>query len=582
MPGNITTRHDDTTPESSDGDRHEENHDDREVHEEHEDGGSKHKKPPGGFDRTPLPDCPQGYTVRFVFHSATNIPVADFHTGSSDPFLVATLKGTQPKRHKEDPDLKYRTRTVHRTTEPEWEEEWVVANVPPGGFTLKCRMYDEDVADKDDRLGNVTINVGSITDDWPGIPPPGQEFEAKKRVMSKRAFILKGIASAIVHGTHIAPRLRLSMQILGKSDPPYAQMCTIAPTRWIKHNSPMIGRLIGQKVNANESDDEKSHDGSDDAPKSQKYDFQANEIQLQGPVPAVLYHRYVEFRPVIGSLFSSTGIRGTILNKALHKQHHRIYNYSSTTEYGKFEPCSKQASLQFLRMAHFDEGGRVFTYVLTLDGMLRFTETGKEFGIDFLSKHTMHADAEKYIACSGEFFIRRLQHPDSSDSPEPPEKTHPSEPIPGGPPDQPPPSNPAFYQLFIDNESGTYRPDKSVLPDLKRFLQKNFPGLGVVAMSVEDERLQKLKEEQRAIKKSEGQIMQVVMNSSTSSFSSVESELNERNESWESGRKSKKEAAHAALRNPDSEHLKGVVDVMMPYREKKEERVSPKEEGNKG
>jgi hypothetical protein len=225
-------------------------------------------------------------------------------------------------------------------------------------------------------------------------------------------------------------------------------------------------------------------------------------------------------------------------------------------------------------MAHFDEGGRIFTYVLTLDGLLRFTETGKEFGIDFLSKHTMHADAEKYIACSGEFFIRRLQHPDSNDSPEPHEKTHPSEDLPGGPPNQPPPPNPAYYQLFIDNESGTYRPDKSVLPDLKKFLQKNFPGLGIVTMCCGDERLEKLKAEQREIKKSEGRLVQVVMNSSTSSFSSVESELDERNESWQTGRKSKKETAHSALRNPDSEHLKEVVDVMLPYREKKEEGVA--------
>ncbi|KAL6904114.1 hypothetical protein GGI43DRAFT_311102 [Trichoderma evansii] len=554
MPGDITTSHDDTSSSGS---------------SDHED--EEHKGPPGGFDKTPLPDAPQGYTVRFVFHSASNVPVADLHTASSDPFLVATLKGTQPKRHKEDPDLKYRTRTIHRSTTPEWNEEWIVSNVPPSGFTLKCRMYDEDVADKDDRLGNVTVNVGSISEDWPGIPPPGQEFQAKKRVMSKRAFILKGIASAISHGTHLAPRLRISMQVLGKSEPPFAQMCTLAPTRWIKHNSPMIGRLIGTKVNTNESDDEKHHDGEGSDPKSTKYDFQANEIQLQGPVPPSLYHRYVEFRPVIGSLFSSTGIRGTILNKALHKQHHRIYNYDTSTEYGNFKPCSKEASLQFLRMAHFDEGGRVFTYVLTLDGLLRFTETGKEFGIDFLSKHTMHADAEKYIAYSGEFFIRRLQHPDANDSVEPQEKTHPSEPIPGGPPNQPPPPNPAFYQLYIDNESGTYRPEKSILPDLKEFLERNFPDMGIVTMNVEDERLQKLKEEQRAIKKSEGRMMHVVMNSSTDSLSSAESELNDENYSLEAGRKSKREAAHAVLRNPNSEHFKEAAELILPHREKKVE-----------
>ena len=49
-------------------------------------------------------------------------------------------------------------------------------------------------------------------------------------------------------------------------------------------------------------------------------------------------------------------------------------------------------TLQFLKMVHYDQGGRIFTYVITLDGLFRFTETGKEFGIDLLSKHTMHSD----------------------------------------------------------------------------------------------------------------------------------------------------------------------------------------------
>ena len=111
---------------------------------------------------------------------------------------------------------------------------------------------------------------------------------------------------------------------------------------------------------------------------------------------------------MIGRMFMDRGMRGTVLHKMLRKQHSRIYNYDSGTEYGSFAPCSEEATLQFLRMAHFDENGRIFTYVITLDGLLRFTETGKEFGIDLLSKHTMHADVATYIACAGEFFIRRL------------------------------------------------------------------------------------------------------------------------------------------------------------------------------
>ncbi|KAK3940891.1 hypothetical protein QBC46DRAFT_384059 [Diplogelasinospora grovesii] len=484
----------------------------------------KSKKPPGGFDDAPLPDAPQGYTVKFTFHKASNLPAADLHTHSSDPFLHATLIGPIPKRHKEDPPLIHRTQTVRRSTEPEWNEEWIVANVPQMGFTLKCRLYDEDWPDHDDRLGNVTIKVPHLDENWEGIGgPEGQVFEVKKRSGSKRAYFFKALTSSLSKDTSMTPRLHISIQVIGRSDPPYGQMYTLGPTFWVKHNSPMIGRLAGIKVNKDERRDVTTSTHADDE-QTKKYDFQANELQLQGPVPAKLYHRYVEFRPIIGMMFSDHGLRGRILNKALHKQHKRIYNYDSGTEYGQFKACSEEASLQLLKMAHFDEGGRIFTYVITLDGLMRFTETGQESGIDLLSKHTMHSDVATYIACSGEFFIRRLAHPDSSEDPNPNEATHPDAELPGGPPTEPPPRDPRHYQLIIDNDSGTYRPDKSVLPDLKEFLERNFPGLGVIVMHCEDKELDKLKKAQKEVKKKEGQGVKMVLNrsptSSTTSFSS--------------------------------------------------------------
>lgn len=279
-------------------------------------------------------------------------------------------------------------------------------------------------------------------------------------------------------------------------------------------------------------------------------------MQLQGPVPPKLYHRFVEFRPIIASIYSSTGLRGKILNKALHSQHRRIYNFNQSTEYGDFDACSREAALQFLKLVHFDEGGRIFTYVLTLDGMFRFTETGKEFGIDMLSKHTMHSDVETYIACSGEFFIRRLKHPVSSD------EVHPNQPISGGLPRDDPPHNPAYYQLIIDNDSGTYRPDKSTLSVLKQFLEKNFPELGIVVMHWEDKDLQDMKEAQRTTKKSEGRMINMVMNRSQSSISSAESELDDREAGWEQGQKSKREAAYEALEDPHK--VKDVVKTLVP------------------
>lgn len=129
------------------------------------------------------------------------------------------------------------------------------------------------------------------------------------------------------------------------------------------------------------------------------------------------------------------------MQRGLHAQHRRIYCYDKATKYGlvasppaisKLEAGDVQnelsphqqekvkdedefaAARQFLEMVHYDEklgkdipGGRLYTYIITLQGEWRFTETGPEFAIQFLSKHSMHSDLAKEVACAGEFFIRR-------------------------------------------------------------------------------------------------------------------------------------------------------------------------------
>lgn len=534
-------------------------------------------KPAGGFDSTPVPDAPPGYTVKFSFHRATNLPVADISTGASDPFLEATLYTSLPKRHKEDANITHRTPTIRRTTEPEWEDEWIVANVPPSGFKLKCRLYDEDWPDHNDRLGNVSIVIPSVDEAWAGFS--NQEFKAKKRSGSKRAYLLKAATSTFHKDVSMSPSLFVSATILGRSDSqPNAQMYTVGPTTYFRHFSPMIGRLAGVQVNKVEHKDSGDHEASpatgddnqnqetnDKDKETKKYDFQAIELQLQGPVPPKLYHRYVEFRPFVGRMFSRKGLRGRILHKALTHQHNRIYNYDSSTEYGKFKPCSEEATLQFLRLVHFDQGGRLFTYVVTLDGLFRFTETGKEFGIDLLSKHTMHSNVAAYIACSGEFFIRRLKHPTASDDPHPDQPTHPSQGVKGGPPFDDPPHKPEYYQLIIDNDSGTYRPDKSVLPDLQKFMEKNFPGLGVVALGCDDDEDQELKKQQKEVKSKEGERVRMVQNRSpsASSFSSDDiSDLEDMDQAGEAGRKTKKERMWDMLEQDDP--FKGLKNEFLP------------------
>jgi hypothetical protein len=244
--------------------------------------------------------------------------------------------------------------------------------------------------------------------------------------------------------------------------------------------------------------------------------FIGNKLQLTGPVPPQLRHEFVGYRPFITWMFDSQGLRGNVLNRALHKQYRTVYSYDRNTRYGvvqapgedaedavragahsgeevgdtvghpagaktgdaddtqkalkdpahvngkdgqdhgttaqdnhgndtqaaadhdaparpgeqntdasKADPAehardtdtdtgpraagahARALALQFLRMCAFGAGGRLFTYVLTLDGEWRWTETGAEFAVDLLSKHTMHADVSRAIAWSGEFFVRR-------------------------------------------------------------------------------------------------------------------------------------------------------------------------------
>lgn len=467
------------------------------------------------LDRAAAERRQPGYTVKFTFHRASNLPLADINTLSADPFVLAELTTALPSRHKEDPPLTLRTRTVRQNTDPVWNQEWIVANVPATGFRLKCRIYDEDPADHDDRLGNVHVEAASVNENWAGIRE--QTYPLRKRMVSKRAFVLRAVAVCIRKAEHMSGTLTVSAEVLGRTDDEHGgRVYTIGPQFWIRHYSPLLGRLLGQKV---PGDGEMSRRTG--KAKTERYNFQSNQMQLRGPVPEHMYHRYVVFKPFVKSMFTAKGVRGFILSKALHHQHSRVYNFDHATEYKEFsEPC-KAFTQKFLELVHYDQGGRIFTYVLTLDALFRFTETGKEFGIDMLSKHTMHSDVAAYIAFSGEFFIRRLKHP--SKSPEDPsQESHPPADIEGGPPKEEPKTDPAYYELIIDNDSGTYRPNAKLLPQLKAFFSANFPGLHIRTLDCQGdaEKMAHMKDEQRERKKKEGDHVIYTQGSRSSSISS--------------------------------------------------------------
>ena len=201
----------------------------------------REKRPAGGFDSTPIPPAPPGYTVKFTFHRATNLPFTDINSLSSDPFIVATLNTGLQKRHKQDPDLTFRTPTIHRNKNPEWNCEWIVAHVPALGFFLKCRIYDEDSVDHDDRLGNVHVRASGIGEHWAGIQE--QAYKIKKRMGSKRAYLFRSCAAMFSSDIHLSGEVFVSVECLGRSEGTGGRAYTIGPIHWSKHFSPLIGRL---------------------------------------------------------------------------------------------------------------------------------------------------------------------------------------------------------------------------------------------------------------------------------------------------------------------------------------------------
>ena len=219
-------------------------------------GGDK-KGPAGGFENTPVPKAAPGYTLKFTFHRATNLPMADLNSLSSDPYVLAQLNTSLTKRHKQDPSLRYRTPTIRRSTDPEWNSTWVVANVPASGFKLKARIYDEDPADHDDRLGNVHVNADHISEDWEGIQE--HAYSIRKRMGSKRAYAIRGCAAMFNRRVHMSGELIVSVQVLGRSQAEHGgRIYTIGPCNWTQHLSPLIGRLTGTKDPQDDNDEKKT------------------------------------------------------------------------------------------------------------------------------------------------------------------------------------------------------------------------------------------------------------------------------------------------------------------------------------
>ncbi len=172
--------------------------------------------------------------------------MSDLRSLASDPFILAQLNTALPGRHREDPLLRLRTPTAYRTVNPVWNCEWIVANIPASGFKLKARIYDEDAADHDDRLGNVHVAIHHIDEAWAGIQ--NKPYKIKKRMGSKRAYAIRAVAVCLSEAKHMSGSLYLSVELLGRTEGDSGgRSYTVGPQWWTRHHSPLLGRIIGSK-----------------------------------------------------------------------------------------------------------------------------------------------------------------------------------------------------------------------------------------------------------------------------------------------------------------------------------------------
>ncbi|EPS41630.1 hypothetical protein H072_4494 [Dactylellina haptotyla CBS 200.50] len=457
------------------------------------------------------------YDIAIRFHSVSNLPVADLGKFSSDPYLkiklgVSTKKTTESGWHPvketpgpdpDDPVIVFRTPTHHQTLNPIFPPQtfWVVSNIPESGFSMTVICRDEDPSNSDDGLGKTKIEIEGVT--GAGWKKEHMKIELKRRNGggSWRAFAFSPVINAI-NGQKISsgrPVVDMSIEVIGETEDnagrqfPY----TSGPAYFSKHFSPFAGRMAGI---VEKSDPEASNQGDRPLFGGKKYNFQANVLQLQGPVPPELNHPFVPSKFFIKKLFT-----GKVLPHALHAHHRSIFSHDLKTVYGviiqdkremtileesaassgisleeialspsrrpssppraddekrsklkrilkggKVEgdpefkamelenprPTEEQPygnpnldkSQRFLEMCgellesgkvkkqadvgedgeeEEQTGGALYTYVVTTDGQMRWSEVGTGWASEVGSKHVILSNGAKHVAFAGEFFIRR-------------------------------------------------------------------------------------------------------------------------------------------------------------------------------
>jgi hypothetical protein len=390
--------------------------------------------------------------------------------GSADPYFVAKLDDrisfvwvlSLPQRCIGLTACARSTVKVN-TLAPVWNEIWRVKNVPVHA-NLSVEVLDkDDGAKRDDYIGKfsttVTAGAKEAVINGPLFRRAGGTFWLKVRV-------------SFISPVRTPTGAQIDSTPSGKDPKSYPYMFD-GPIRYSRHFSPTVGLL----TNTSASDDDRTRLYS-------TWKMYIRGIQLFfGDTVQPWNHGYKAAQSIFNPGASALAVRSGIM-----AGHRLLYARTTTNKFGVIE-----SSADVLNLLH--GGGRVkpavYTYIISAeDDSLRFSETGAAFFVDFASKHALHANCHPCVRYSGEFHPRPhggwAAFSDTT------------------------PDADVKWELVVDNNSGTYSPDKKLLPQLKALLEYNFAGVGVFALDREDPELTSSREacrayalEHRGIKKEE-------------------------------------------------------------------------------
>ncbi|RDB19426.1 hypothetical protein Hypma_013524 [Hypsizygus marmoreus] len=354
--------------------------------------------------------------------------------GSADPYFVANI----------DEKVSFVSAVKANTLTPVWNETWRVKNVPA---TADIRV---EIMDKDE---------GAPHDDYVG------KFKTTVSPGAKEAEI-EGPLFRRTRGTFW---LKVESHPSKDANPSKFPYLFDGPIRFSRHFSPTVGYLTNL-------DDVRL--------------YSTWKIYLKG-VPLFFGDQYQcwnkEYKAA-QSIFQ--GPASIAVRSSIQAGHRMLYARTAKDGSGVIDEFADLSQIlhgglgtrpgaqKYAQFANRIKPA-VYTYIISAeDDSFRFSETGAAFFVDFASKHALHSNCAEKVRYSGEFHPRpkggwAAFSDDIQD-------------------------NEVDWELVIDNNSGTYAPDKMLLPELRELLEYNFPGFGIYAWDHEDPKLKESRETCRA------------------------------------------------------------------------------------